>query len=224
MLYILSTPIGNLKDISLRAVEVLQKADFILAEDTRKAKFLLKRISARPRQIISFYEYNEERKIPQVIALLKQGLKGALISSAGTPLISDPGYKLTRRCIEEDLEVFSLPGPSAVISSLVVSGLPPDKFMFLGFLPRRPGKRKQALSQVKNLPATLIIFESPLRVKKTLEDVREILGRRQVVIVREQTKVFEEKIRGSTEEVLRQIPDKGLKGEVTLVVAGRPDS
>ncbi len=210
ILYIISTPIGNLQDISLRAIETLQRVNFIACEDTRKTGLLLKflqtlqnrirsddkkQIFKRP-TLISYYEQNEIQKIPKIINLLKNDCDVALVTDAGTPAISDPGFKLIRECIREKIKVESIPGPSSVISALVVSGLPTDKFLFLGFLPRKKRHRKKSLENTKEslkfIKATVILFESPYRLFDTLGELMEIFGDIDIVIARELTKIHEE--------------------------------
>ncbi len=220
MLYITATPIGNMGDITFRAKEALEKSDFVLAEDTRKAGSFLKRLGISSKQIVSFYEHNEERKIPHIISRLKKGEAAALISSAGTPLVSDPGFKLVRECLNQGLEIASLPGASAVINALVLSGLPTDSFVFLGFLPRKKAKRIKKIQQVKSLNSTLIIFESPYRLKKTLSELSGYLGNRRASIHREMTKLYEESLRGAFSSLIKKISQREIKGECVLVIEG----
>lgn len=208
-LYIVATPIGNLQDITIRAIHILHDIDYIACEDTRRSSILLKSMddyyhklisklcskTGKPR-LISYFEQNEKKRIPQIISLLKEGFDIALISDAGTPAISDPGYKLIRECINENIKVESIPGPSSVISSLVVSGLPTDKFLFIGYLPKKEGHRKKLLNSIKDLQSiiktTVVMFETPHRLRKTLEEMKKVLGEIDLVIVREMTKAFEE--------------------------------
>jgi len=220
MLYITATPIGNMGDITFREKEALEKSDFVLAEDTRKAGLFLKRLGLSSKQIVSFYEHNEERKIPQIISRLKNGETAALISSAGTPLVSDPGFKLVRECLKQGLEITSLPGASAVINALVLSGLPTDSFVFLGFLPRKKAKRIKRIQQVQELHSTLILFESPYRLKKTLSELSGYLGNRNCAIHREMTKLYEESLRGTFSGLIETISQKAVKGECVLVIEG----
>lgn len=221
MLYLLATPLGNLEDVSLRALKILKEADLILAEDTRKAGLLLKNLNLPKKNFLSFYEYNEERRIPQVVKILKEEKKVVLLSRAGTPLVSDPGFKLVKKCIEENLSFTSIPGPSAPINALVLSGLPSDNFLFLGFLPRKKGKRLKKISQIKDLPYTLILFESPQRILKTLKELKEILGERKVCLCREMTKVYEETLRGDLTTLINILSKRSLRGEITLVLEGK---
>lgn len=221
MLYIIATPIGNLEDVTLRALRHLREADCILAEDTRRARILLKRYGIFAKKLLSFYEHNEERRLPQIISLLKEGKTVALISNSGVPLISDPGYKLVKKCIEEEIPFTSLPGPSSLINALVLSGISPVRFLFLGFLPRRQGRLKRELDFIKNLPFTLVIFESCQRIKKTLLILEETLGDRRASLLREMTKFYEEVIRGCLSQIRESLGEKKIKGELVLVVEGK---
>lgn len=225
-LYIVSTPIGNLQDISLRAVDTLDKVDIILSEDTRKTGILLKSLSERFRntckgRLISYYEQNEFKRIPEILVLLNSGLNIALVSDAGTPTISDPGFKLVRRCIEAGIKVFSIPGPSSAVSGLVVSGLPTDKFTFLGFLPKKEGHRKKMLLQIKDsskiLKTTYIIFVAPHSLIRTLEETRKELGDIKIVVARELTKIHEEIRREKISESIAHFTKTSPKGEIVLL-------
>ena len=201
-LYIVATPIGNLQDITLRAVDTLSTVDFILCEDTRKTIILVKFIQKQfpnvkiKARLISYYEENEMQRIPEVLQMLNKDFSFALVSDAGTPAISDPGFKLVRDCKLLGINVISVPGPSSVISALVSSGLPTDKFMFLGFLPKKPGHRKDLLINVKNsfqmIKQTVILFESPFRLVSTLKELKDVFGDVDVVTARELTKVHED--------------------------------
>lgn len=229
-LYIVATPIGNLQDISQRAIETLRNVDLIACEDTRKTGILLHHISIyhtiseekikKPR-LISYYEENELQRIPEITNALKNGLDIALISDAGTPTISDPGFKLVRECIANNIKVESIPGPSSVISSLVSSGLPTDKFIFLGFLPKKPGHRKKLLDNLSivlsKIKQTAIIFESPYRLVKTLEELKEIFGDINVVIARELTKIHEEVRREKISQSLTHFKNVTPKGEIVIL-------
>ncbi|RKY35800.1 MAG: 16S rRNA (cytidine(1402)-2'-O)-methyltransferase [Candidatus Duberdicusella sinuisediminis] len=223
MLYIIATPIGNLKDISLRALEVLTKADLILTEDTRRGGLFLKGLNLPKKPFLSFYEHNEIKRIPQIIRLLKQGKEVVLLSQAGSPLISDPGLKLVRKCIEEGVPFTSLPGPSAVINAVILSGLASDSFLFLGFLPRKKGKRIRKIRELKKFPYTLVIFESPQRIEEALKELRAILGERRVCICREMTKIYEEVLRGDISQLINSLSKRKIKGECTLVIEGAKD-
>jgi 16S rRNA (cytidine1402-2'-O)-methyltransferase len=216
-LYLVSTPIGNLKDITLRAIEVLSSVDIIACEDTRKTGLILQKISITNKpQLLSYYEENEQGRIPQIINFLKEGKSVALISNAGTPTISDPGYKLVRECIKQGIEVESIPGASSILTALTVSGLPTDKFLFLGFLSKKEGKRKKIL---ENLPTktTVIIFESPFRLLKILKELKEIFGDIEIVVCRELTKIFEEIRREKISQLISHFEGNKAKGELVLL-------
>ncbi|MEO0139326.1 MAG: 16S rRNA (cytidine(1402)-2'-O)-methyltransferase [candidate division WOR-3 bacterium] len=213
-LFIVATPIGNLEDITLRAIRTLKECDFILCEDTRRAKILLKHYDIE-KPLISYFEGNEEKRIPEVLEMLREGKKIALISDAGTPLISDPGYKLVRRCREEGFDVIPIPGPSAVISALSVSGLETDKFAFIGFPPKKRGKRLKLLESLKDFEGSLVFYVSPYKVKEFLKEILEVFGDRQVCVCREMTKMFEEYVYGKITEVMDKVKEKG---EFVIVV------
>ncbi|MFQ5900834.1 MAG: 16S rRNA (cytidine(1402)-2'-O)-methyltransferase [Thermodesulfobacteriota bacterium] len=216
-LYIVSTPIGNLEDITLRALRVLREVDIIVAEDTRRTWKLLSRynISAT---LTSYFEHNERIKGPVIISRLKEGKDVALVSDAGTPGISDPGYRLIRLAIEDSIKVTPIPGPSAIISALSISGLPTDSFAFYGFLPRKPGTRKNFLARLKEEGKTIIIYESPYRVIAMLRDVLAILGDIDGVMTRELTKLHEEVVRGKVSEIIETLKERTIKGEVTFIL------
>jgi 16S rRNA (cytidine1402-2'-O)-methyltransferase len=219
-LYIVSTPIGNMEDITLRALRILKEVDLIAAEDTRKTGLLLKHFGIQT-PLTSYFEGNELRKSEFILAKLKEGKNIALVSDAGTPGISDPGFRLIRLTIENQLPTVPIPGSSAAITALSVSGLPTDAFLFKGFLPHKSKKRKDLLKELENVRETLILYESPHRISETLSDIVEILGDREIVLTRELTKVYEEIIRGKASEILIQIGDRTLKGEITLVISGK---
>lgn len=216
-LFIVSTPIGNSKDITLRALEVLQSVDLILCEDTRHSGQLLHQYEIK-KPLLSFHEHNELQRIPEIINRLKNGDKIALISDAGTPLISDPGFKLVRAVRAEEITVTAVPGPSAVISALSVSGLPTDKFLFVGYLPKSSGKREELLQKLidikKVLPQTFVFYESPHRIEKTLEELGKYFPESQISLQRELTKVHEEIINGPIAEAKTKV--KSFKGEFTI--------
>lgn len=226
-LFVVATPIGNLKDISFRALSVLNSVDYIVCEDTRKtgnllnltSKMLTLENSKRP-QLISYYEENEIQRIPEVIKVLKMNLNVALVSDAGTPTVSDPGFKLVRECIKEGIRVESIPGPSSVISALVSSGLPTDKFLFLGFLPKKQGHKKAMLGNLnktlKLINSTVIIFESPYRLLKTLKEIGETFGDIEVVIARELTKIHEEVRKDVITNQIKYYKN-GVKGEIVIL-------
>ena len=221
ILYLVSTPIGNLKDISIRALEVFKKADLILAEDTRKTGLLLGHFALPKKPMLSFFEANEAKRLPQVLNFLKQGKNIALVSNAGTPLISDPGFKLVRECIKQGIKVEPVPGASALLSALVVSGFPPDKFLFLGFLPKKQGKRRKLLEQVKKsqeiIKTTVIIYLSPYKLMKELGEIREIWGNIDIVLGRELTKIHQEIRREKISQSLTYFAKTKPKGEFVLV-------
>ncbi len=217
MLYIISTPIGNLKDITLRAVETLKSVDLIAAEDTRRAGTLLRHLDIQ-KNIISYNEKNEYKRIPEIISMLKEEKNIALVSDSGTPLISDPGFKLVREAIKEDIVVTSIPGPCASIAALTSSGLPTDKFAFYGFLTKKKQAKIDFLKSLDNRDETIIIYESPYRIEKTLNLMKEIIPQKNIVIARELTKKFEEFLRGTPEDIIKKIGNKKLKGEIVILI------
>jgi len=226
-LYIVSTPIGNRKDITLRALEVLSEVEIILCEDTRKTGQLLKFYEETENKqfkakLISYYEEVEERKIPEVIEFLKQNKQVALVSNSGTPLISDPGFKLVRECIKEKIKVISIPGVSAILAGLIASGLPTNNFTFLGFLPKKQGKKEKQIDKVKQmqeiLPQTVVFYESPFRILKTLKLLEEKIPEAEIVLARELTKKFEEVMRGTVKELISKLENKKIKGEIVVLL------
>ena len=217
-LYIVSTPIGNLEDITLRALRILKEVDLIAAEDTRHTGLLLRHFGIR-KPLTSYFEGNELKKREFILSRLKQGDRIALVSDAGTPGISDPGFRLIQTVIENEFPIVPIPGPSAVIAALSVSGLPTDAFLFKGFLPHKSKKRRDFLKQLEETKETLIFYESPHRINETLNDILEILGNRETVLTRELTKVYEEILRGKVSEIQNQITGRKLKGEITLVIS-----
>lgn len=219
-LYLVPTPIGNLQDMTFRAVETLKAVDFICAEDTRNTGLLLKHFDITVKQI-SFREHNAYEKIPELLELLKSGKNLAQVSDAGMPSISDPGHDLVKAAIAEDITVVALPGASAGITALIASGLAPQPHIFYGFLPRKSGQQKDFFESKKAYPETQIFYESPYRVSDTLENMLAIYGDRQVVLVRELTKLYEEYQRGSISELLEYIAENPLKGECLLIVSGQ---
>lgn len=220
ILYIVATPIGNLADITLRAIETLKSMDYVLCEDTRVSGKLFKHYVIDNR-LVSFNDFNEDRKTPEVIADLLAGKSVALISDAGTPLISDPGYKLVREAVAKGICIESIPGPSTVITALTLSALPPDKFLFLGYLPKKDGKRRESLIKIKELiqkiKSTVIIYESPYRLVKTLKHIREIFGDIEIVICRELTKMHEEVRREKISESMDYFSNNKPKGEFVIL-------
>ena len=219
-LYIVATPIGNLKDFTFRAIDTLKEVDFVFAEDTRNSIQLMKHYNIETK-INSYHEHNNVQKIPKIVNLLNEGNNIALISDAGTPTISDPGYKLIRACIDEKIDIIPIPGASAVTAALSASGLPSDSFFFLGFLPQKKGRKKK-ISFLKSLENTIIIFESPHRLLKTLKELHNELGERPVVVARELTKLYEEIARGTFESVIEYFESKKTKGEIVIII-GRND-
>jgi len=218
-LFVVSTPIGNLKDITHRSLELLASVDLILAEDTRRTGILLKHYEIKtPRS--SFNSYNQVKKGKHFIARLIQGHDLALVSDAGTPGVSDPLYHLTRAALDQNIPVVSLPGPSAVLVALTVSGLPVNRFVFEGFLPRKKG-RKQLIEELAEERRTIVIFESPHRIVKTLNELYQAMGNRRAALAREMTKIHEEVIRGSLKELASIVEERKFKGEITLVISGR---
>ena len=217
MLYIVATPIGNLEDITLRALRILGEVEFILAEDTRKTGLLLKRLNIK-KDLISFYEHNEIKKIPLVVEKLKKGKDVALVSSAGTPTISDPGYRLIKACREEGIPVTSLPGPNSIINCLALSSIPHDKFAFLGYMPRKASAQKKLLERTKEWGITLVFFESPYRVLKSLRLIKEVSGSVRVFIAREMTKKFEEVLEAEIDRAVEHFSAKDPKGEFVIAV------
>ena len=219
-LYIVSTPIGNLADITYRAVEILKTVDIIAAEDTRRSRILLSNYDIKTK-MISYYEHNKYQKIQKITENLLSGHNVAIITDAGTPAISDPAYKLVRQAIKVGCNIESIPGPSAVLASLVSSGLPTDRFIFEGFLPPKKGRKKR-LENLINESGTIIIYENTLRLNRTIKQILEIIGDRPAVICRELTKIHEEKIRGTLSSLLELLSSKKLKGECVLVI-GKDD-
>ena len=217
-LYIVSTPIGNLGDITRRSLELLGKVRLIAAEDTRRTRILLNHYQIRT-PLSSFNSYNQAKKSGQFVARLMQGEDLALVSDAGTPGVSDPLYHLVRAALEEKIAVVSSPGPSAVLAALTVSGLPVDRFVFEGFLPRKKG-RKRLLAELAEERRTIVLFESPHRIAKTLVELHAAMGDRTAVLARELTKLHEEVIRGTLEELASIAGERKLKGEITLVISG----
>ncbi len=219
-LYIVATPIGNLKDFTYRAVETLQNVQLIAAEDTRHSRKLLQHYKIGT-QTISYFEHNRFTRIPKIIETLHMGSDVAIITDAGTPGVSDPAYKLVRAAIEEGIRVEAIPGSSALLSALVSSGLPTDRFLFEGFIPSKKGRKKR-LESIQDDQATIVFFESPHRVVKTLKDIYEVLGDRPAVLARELTKLHEEIIRGTVSELLTYFTQKSPRGECVLMI-GKDD-
>jgi 16S rRNA (cytidine1402-2'-O)-methyltransferase len=219
ILYIVSTPIGNLEDITLRALRVLKEVDLIAAEDTRRTRQLLSHFGIH-KPLLSYHEHNRRMREKSFLEELRRGRNIALVTDAGTPGISDPGENLVRRAVEESIPLIPVPGPSALVAALSVSGLPTGSFLFYGFLPAQPPARQKFLLSLRDRPETLIFYESPRRLRSFLEDVFRILGDRQLMVAREMTKLYEEVYRGTVSGVLKQLGEEEVKGEVTLVVEG----
>ncbi len=210
MLYIIATPIGNLKDITVRAMETLEKVEYLLCEDTRNTGLLLKNLGIKNKpKLISFYDEVEDQKIPEIINLLKENKEVGLVTDAGTPIISDPGWKLIKKCQGLGISYTSLPGACAAINGAVLSGLPVGRFSFLGFLSKKDGERKKILEKYKSIDGAKIVYESPFRVEKLVEQIRQVYGGEvQIKIIREMTKKFEEVL---------ETTSKNIKGEITVI-------
>ena len=218
-LYVVPTPIGNLEDITLRAINVLREVDFILAEDTRTTSVLLRHLGIE-KPMHSHHKFNEHATVGRVAEAIAAGRDVALVSDAGTPGISDPGFLLVRKCVEEGIDVETLPGATALIPAVVQSGFPCDRFCFEGFLPQKKGRLKR-LAELATEPRTLVLYESPYRVVKCLEQIAEVMGaERRVAVVREITKRFEQTVRGTVAEVIAHFKEHEPKGEFVIVVAG----
>lgn len=218
-LYVVGTPIGNLEDITLRALRVLREVDVIACEDTRHTRTLLKRHGiATP--LVSYHEHNERERAPQLVRRLVAGEDIALVTDAGMPGISDPGFHVVTGALAAGVPVTPVPGPSAVTAALSVAGLPTDRFLFMGFLPRTRAARRRAFEEVATVPATLVLFEAPHRIRDTLADLVEVLGPRRVALMRELTKLHEEVLRGRADEIAARLEGVRPRGEITLVVEG----
>lgn len=216
-LYIVATPIGNLEDITLRAIKVLKEVDFIAAEDTRHTLKLLNHLEIS-KPLISYHRHNEEVKTDMLIKELKQGKQIALVSDAGTPGICDPGEEVIKKCIEEEITIVPIPGACAMINALICSGLDTKEFVFIGFLPLNKKNRKEKLEEIKNTTKTMIIYEAPHKIETTLKDLKENIGNRKIVLARELTKIHEEYIRENIDILIEK--SKGLKGEIVLIIEG----
>lgn len=220
-LFVVATPIGHMEDVTLRAIRTLTEVDLIAAEDTRQTRKLLTRHELST-PLVSYHDHNKEKQTPKILKKLKTGASVALVTDAGTPSISDPGYYLVREAIQQAVPVVPIPGVSAMIAALSVSGLPTDRFVFVGFVPRKPAKRKQVLNQLEPEPSTLIFYESPNRLSDLMREILDVMGDREAVMARELTKVHEEILRGPLSRILKEISTRlHLKGECTLLVAGR---
>ena len=218
-LYVVATPIGNLEDLTFRALRTLGEVSVIVCEDTRRTRKLLNKYSIK-KKLISYYHPKESQKIPQIISLLKQGKDVALVTDSGTPGISDPGYPLIREAITQGIKIIPIPGPAAITAALSVAGLPTHRFLFLGFLPPKKEATKKLLVSLKNEKATLVFYLPTRKLLYFIDLARETIGNRQIVIAREMTKIYEEFLRGTTEELLKKLEEKKLKGEATVLISG----
>ncbi len=221
MLFLVATPIGNLSDISLRALETLREVDMVASEDTRKTGMLLKRFEIS-KPLMSFHEHNEERASERIVEMLRAGKKVALVTDAGTPGIADPGYRIVRKAIDAELPLTMIPGPTGLIMALVLSGLAVHSFTFRGFPPRKPGPRKRFFSADRRSPHTLIFYESPHRLESSVRDALEVYGDRPAALANDLTKKFEKMERGLLSELLASVTAQSLKGEYILVISGLP--
>jgi 16S rRNA (cytidine1402-2'-O)-methyltransferase len=217
VLYLVATPIGNLEDITLRALRILREADQIAAEDTRHTQKLLTHYEIS-RPLVSYHEHNEMTRAPELLIALEQGAKIALVSDAGMPLVSDPGHRLVALCLRHHIPVVPVPGPSASLTALAASGLPNQEFLFVGFLPQRSGERRRALERLRIEDRTLILYEAPHRIAECVADAREILGDRPACLAREVTKVHEEFRRGKLSDIEQTLRERPAKGEITLLI------
>jgi 16S rRNA (cytidine1402-2'-O)-methyltransferase len=218
-LYIVATPIGNLEDITLRAIRILKEVGLIAAEDTRHTRKLLNAFDIQT-SLVSLHEHNEEKKSPSLILKMKDGLSVAYVSDAGTPGLSDPGFRLIRAALAHEISVVPVPGVSAVITALCASGLPMNRFLFQGFLPAKNARRRRQLAELAMETGTLVFFESSNRLLSTLRDISDIMGIRHVVIGRELTKIYESFIRGTVHEAIQALEGRRIRGEITLLVSG----
>lgn len=223
MLYLVATPIGNLGDITLRALETLRAVDLVASEDTRKTGLLLQKYDIKKPQM-SFHEHNEERAGAQIVALLEEGKSVALVTNAGTPAISDPGFTLVRRVVAAGLPITAIPGPTAIVTALTLSGLAVHAFTYRGFPPHKRGPRRSFIAVDRDSPHTLVFYESPYRLKAFLEDALEVLGDRRAAVANDLTKKFEAVERGTLSELLVRFTETPPRGEYTVVIAGRADT
>lgn len=221
-LYLVPTPIGNLEDMTFRAIRILKEVDYIAAEDTRNSKKLCNHFEIQT-TLISYHEHNKEKAGLKIVDDLKKGMKIGLISDAGMPCINDPGYELVLLCLEEDIPVIPLPGANAALTSLISSGLPTGSFLYIGFLSRQKKEKKKQLEPLKGQQSTVIIYESPHRLKETLQVILEVLGDRKIVLCRELTKKFEEFLRGSVSDALDWSTNEEVRGEFVIILEGASD-
>jgi 16S rRNA (cytidine1402-2'-O)-methyltransferase len=216
-LYLVATPIGNLEDITLRAIRILKEADLIACEDTRQTQKLLQHYGIH-KELVSYHAHNELTRAPELLIELEQGAKAALVSDAGMPVVSDPGHRLVALCLRHHIPVVPIPGPTAFIAALAASGLPTEEFLFVGFLPSRAGARRKAIDALKAEPRTIVLYEAPHRLVETLADAAEILGPRPAVVAREITKIHEEFLRGSLNDLRDAARERAPRGEITLMI------
>ncbi len=218
-IFVIATPIGNSEDITIRALKTLEEVDAIACEDTRITSKLcnIHKINCKGK-LISYHEHNSQKMIPVLIQKIKSGINLGIVTDAGTPLISDPGYKLIQAALDENIIVKSVPGPSAITAAISVSGISSDQFMFLGFLPRKPVMRKRRIISISHIDSSVVIFESANRINKLLKDLYVLLGNRKISVMREITKFYEENIRGNISEVIEQCKNKTLKGEIVVLI------
>ena len=219
-LVLVGTPIGNLEDASPRSLRTLEEADVVACEDSRRTRKLLTHFGTKVRELVVYNEGNERRKAEELVGRIEKGATVALVSDAGMPGLSDPGYRLVRACVERGLAVEVVPGPTAGVSALAVSGLPPGRFVFEGFLPRKKGERRRRLEELVTEPRTIVIFESPHRIVDSLSDLLDVLGDRPAAVVRELTKMYEEAQRGKLSELLARAESEAPRGEIVVVVGG----
>jgi 16S rRNA (cytidine1402-2'-O)-methyltransferase len=222
-LYLVATPIGNLEDITLRALRTLKECDVVAAEDTRRTGQLLKHFGMY-KPLLSYFQFNEARRSEEIIERLRRGEKVALVTDAGSPGISDPGERVVKAAIAAGFRVEPVPGPCALVAGLTASGLPTEEFHFIGFLPHKSGQRRRELERLKSFAGTLVLYESPYRVEKLLLELNELFAGRQVVLAREVTKKFEEYLRGTPAELLEVLKKRSLKGEFVVLVAGEAEA
>ncbi len=222
-LYLVATPIGNLEDITLRALRTLKECDLIAAEDTRRTGVLLKHFSIS-KPMLSYFQFNEAKRSEEIIERLRRGEKIALVTDAGSPGISDPGERVVKAAVAAGFRVEPVPGPSALVAALTASGLPTEEFHFVGFLSHKSGQRRKKLEALRNISATLVLYESPYRIEKLLGELNDVFPERQVVLARELTKKFEEFLRGTPAELLAHLQKRSIKGEFVVLIAGASDS
>ncbi len=216
-LYLVATPIGNLEDITVRALRVLKEADLIACEDTRQTQKLLQHYGIH-KELVSYHAHNELTRAPELVIELEQGAQVALVSDAGTPVVSDPGHRLVTLCLRHHIPVIPIPGPSAFVAALAASGLPTEEFLFVGFLPSRAGARRKALDALKNEPRTIVLYEAPHRLVETLADAADMMGPRPAVVAREITKIHEEFLRGNLADLRDAARERAPRGEITLLI------